>query len=149
MMKRLLPAIIALLICISAGASAKQADRQLVVVSGDTIIAFFPPISDSELDKDPDLNETLSDFQFYVGNVRNPLRNMKIEFQVIYARSFRIRTGNNVRTFRPQKADVGYYFIAPGKKPRVEYGVMTDTDLIQVAHEYFGSCSKRTSTRTP
>lgn len=139
----------ALLICTSVAATARQAGRQLVVVSGKTIIAFFPPISDSELDKDPDLNETQSDFQFYAGTARNPLRKEKIDLQVLYARSFRIRTGRYVRTFRPEKTDVGYYFIAPGKKPRVEYGVMTDADLIQATHEYFVSRSDSTSTTTP
>lgn len=141
-MKRFLPAIIALLISTSVAATARQADRQLVIVSGKTIIAFFPPISDSELNKDPDLNETLSDFQLYASNVRDPLRKEGIDFQVLYARSFRIRIGNNVKMFRPKKGDVGYYFIAPGKRPRVEYGVMTDTDLIQVAHQHFGLRSK-------
>ena len=27
----------------------------------------------------------------------------------------------------------------PGKKPRIEYGVMTNTDLLQVAKDYFGN----------
>lgn len=138
-MKRLLPATIAMLVCLAAAATARPADRQPVVVRGNSIIAFFPPVSNSEMDKDPDLNEVLSDFQLYTSKARNPLRKMKIEFQVIYARSLRIRTGNRARTFRPKGADVGYYFMVPGKEPRVEYGVMTDTDLIQTAHEYFGS----------
>jgi hypothetical protein len=33
--------------------------------------------------------------------------------------------------------DAGYYFIAPGKKPHVEHGVMTDEDLVDVARKYF------------
>jgi hypothetical protein len=37
---------------------------------------------------------------------------------------------------------VGYYFIAPGKKPRIEYGVVTDIDLLQIATEYFGVISR-------
>lgn len=41
--------------------------------------------------------------------------------------------------FTPTKEKVGYYLISPGKKPRIEYGVMTDTDLLQVAKDYFGS----------
>lgn len=139
-MKGFLPAILALFICMSA-ATANQADRRIVVVHGKTIIAFFPPVSDSELNNDPDLNETLSDFQLYASNVRDPLRKEEIDFQVLYARSFRILIGKNMTMFRPKKGDVGNYFIALGKKPRVEYGVMTDADLIQVAHEYFGSRS--------
>ncbi len=30
----------------------------------------------------------------------------------------------------------------PGKKPRIEYGVMTDADLLQVANDYFGTSAK-------
>jgi len=53
-------------------------------------------------------------------------------------RSFQTRTGAKVRTFQTGKAGVGYYFIAPGKEPHVEYGVMTDEDLLVVARKYFG-----------
>jgi len=49
-----------------------------------------------------------------------------------------VRVGNKVTTFRPVKVDVGYYLVAPGKKPRIEYGAMTDADLLKVANEYFG-----------
>lgn len=38
--------------------------------------------------------------------------------------------------------DVGYYFISPGKQPRVEYGVMTDDDLLHAAKEHFGTSTK-------
>jgi len=33
---------------------------------------------------------------------------------------------------------VGYYYIAPGRKPRLEYGVATDLDILQIASDYFG-----------
>jgi hypothetical protein len=36
------------------------------------------------------------------------------------------------------KIGVGYFFIAPGKEPHVEYGVMTDADLLDAARKYFG-----------
>jgi hypothetical protein len=32
--------------------------------------------------------------------------------------------------------------VAPGKKLRIVYGVMTDDDLLQIAKEYFGMTSK-------
>jgi hypothetical protein len=32
----------------------------------------------------------------------------------------------------------GYYLVAYGKKPQIEYGVMTDTDLLDLAKQYFG-----------
>lgn len=40
--------------------------------------------------------------------------------------------------FRSEPDAVGYYLIAPDKKPQIEYGVMTDADLLQLAKRYFG-----------
>jgi hypothetical protein len=117
------------------GAAEKQ---PVIVVRGPTVVAFFEPVPQSKLDKDPDTNESLADFQLYAKSVREPLRKEGIEFHELYAHSFRLRVGNKLITFQPAKVTVGYYFIAPGKKPRIEYGVMTDSDLLQVANEYFG-----------
>lgn len=105
---------------------------------GPTVVAFFEPVTQAKLDKDPDTNEALADFQLYAANVRRPLMNSGIEFHELYAHSFRLRVGNQLITFRPAKMDVGYYLIAPGKKPRIEYGVITDADLLHLANEYFG-----------
>jgi hypothetical protein len=114
----------------------------LVVAEGRTIVGFFPPVNDAELQKDADTNEALADFQLYATHVREPLKNAGIEFRELHTRSFRVRVGKVVTTFRPAKADVGYYFVVPGKKPRVEYGVMTDVDLLHVANDYFGTQAK-------
>jgi hypothetical protein len=103
-----------------------------------TILAFFPPVTEAELSKDPDTNTALDDFQFYAGKVREPLEERGIELRQVYAHSFSIRTGKAVTTFKPTNVDVGYYLVAPGRKPRVQYGVMTDADLLQLADEYFG-----------
>ena len=50
--------------------------------------------------------------------------------------------GKAVTTFSATKDDVGYYLTVPGKKPHIEYGVMTDADLLQVANEYFEGPAK-------
>jgi len=103
-----------------------------------TVIAFFA-VTQSELSKDSDTNEALDDFQFYATKVKQPLEKAGVDFREVYVHAFRVRLGKTVTTFRPVKVDVGYYFVAPGKKPRIEYGVMTDVDLLQVANEYFGA----------
>ena len=108
------------------------------MVNGPTIIAFFPPGSKSDLEKDPDLNETLADFQVYANRVREPLKKSGIGFRELYTRSFQTRLGKKVTTFRPLKDEVGYYLVAPGKKPRIERGVLTDQDLLDIARDYFG-----------
>jgi len=101
------------------------------------IVAFFSPVTKSELQRDPDTNEALSDFQEYAHRVQEPLRRRGIEFHEVYATRFGIRRGKTVVIFTPSRAPVGYYFIAPNKKPLIECGVNTDDGLLQVANQYF------------
>jgi hypothetical protein len=120
-----------------AGAAVKAPPA--FIVKGPTVVAFFPPVSDAELADDADLSETLSDFQYYADEVRGPFKKAGISFHETYTRSFTVRLKTRAITFRTtRRKDVGYYFIAPGKKPQVEYDVMTDEDLLDVAHDYFG-----------
>jgi hypothetical protein len=97
---------------------------------------FFPPVTDAEVKKDPDTNESLGRLRFYARQVRKPLRTKGIEFHELYTRSFRVRVGGVVTAVRTRKAEVGYYFIVPGKEPRIEYGVVADADLLQISNRY-------------
>jgi hypothetical protein len=108
------------------------------VIHGPTIVAFFAPVTRQELDSDPDTNEALSDFQFYYGQAREPLRKAGIDFPDTNSLSFRIRIGKKLQRYRMSKIGVGYFFIAPGKEPHIVYGVMTDEDLLDAARKYFG-----------
>ena len=125
-----------LLVCNVIAAQAQQQPR--FVVDAPTIIAFFPPTSKAEVEKNPDTNEALADFQYYASQARKALKKAGVGFIETYATAFTIRQGAAITTFRPGKVKVGYYLTAPGKKPRIEYGVMTDSDLLKVASEYFG-----------
>ncbi len=113
------------------------ADEPLIAIKRATVVAFFRPVAQKELVNEPDVNEALADFQYYASKVREPLKKAGVDFREVYAVSFRIRVGNKSETFRPSKG-VGYYLIEPGKKPRLEDGVMTDIDLFAVVREYFG-----------
>ncbi len=135
-MKRILLVLIVLTFSIRIG--AQQQKFPTFDVRGPMIVAFFPPVSESKLQRDPDTNEALSDFQEYAHRVREPLRQRGIEFHEVYANSFGIGRGKTTVMFTPHKVKVGYYFIAPNKEPRIEYGVQTDEGLLQVADEYFG-----------
>jgi hypothetical protein len=107
-----------------------------------TIVAFFAPVSESQSKEDAgDANEALTDFRLYGTQVRKRLENAGVDYKEAYASRFRIRVGDSAKTFRPAKA-VGYYFVAPGKEPHVEYGIMTDADLLHAAHDYFGVSEK-------
>jgi hypothetical protein len=128
-------------LCGQVSLVAAADEQPVVAIAGPTIVAFFP-VTKAELQKDADTNEALADFQFYAKQVREPLKKAGIEFSEVYARSFRVRIGQETTVFRPVKGGVGYYLIAPGKKPRIEHGVMTNGDLLQVANEYFGTSAK-------
>ncbi len=124
---------------VGAGNSQPSAMQpETYVIRQPTIVAFFPPVTRPVLESDDDSNEALSDFQFYARQVRTHLEKAGIDFREADARSFRIRMGTNVRIFQTGKIGIGYYLVAPGKKPHIEYGVMTDTDLLDVARKYFG-----------
>lgn len=109
----------------------------VVNVEKPTIVAFFPNASRIG-SQDADGNEALSDFEFYAERLREPLKDLGIGFSKQYGRSFRIRSSGHSTLFTPKKFMPGYYLIAPGRKPHIEYGVMTDTDLLSIAKQYFG-----------
>jgi hypothetical protein len=130
--------IVAAVLCISTMLDAQYAPVIPVVdAHGPTIVAFFPNLSQTGSDE-ADSNEALSDFEFYADRVKEPLNRLGIEFTEQFGRSFRVRLENQTRLFTPKAGTCGYYFIARGKEPHVEYGVMTDTDLLLAAKQYFG-----------
>jgi hypothetical protein len=127
-----------LLCCTLTAAGTKQ---PTIDIRQPTIVAFFPPVTQQEL-KDGETNEALSDFKHYAALVRQPLQTAGIRFEEVYERSFRTRSGDRIATFHPAKGKIGYYLVAPDKKPRIEYGVMTNSDLLGIAREYFGVAIK-------
>jgi hypothetical protein len=116
----------------------------VVVVRGPTLVAFFAPVTHQELERSADANEALSDFQLYARQARPALAARGVSFEELYTRSFRVSDGKHVRVFRTTPSGVGYYFVIPGRKPHVEYGVMTSDDLINAANRYFGGVLRRT-----
>jgi hypothetical protein len=121
---------------------SKRADSDLTV-ERPTILAFFPPVTDADLDQNPDTNEALGDFQLYATRVSPSLKKAGIDFEVVSAVKFKVKNGANVRTFRTGKIAIGYYFVAPGKEPHLQFGVMTDDEILEVASTYFGIASEK------
>jgi hypothetical protein len=111
---------------------------QIFEVKGPTVIAFFGPVTNDKLDKDADLNESLSDFQYHLQGAKPRLEAAGIKVHEIYAKSFTVKLADSTTTFKPKNAGVGYYFIMPGKKPKIQYGVTTDIDVLYIASDYFG-----------
>jgi hypothetical protein len=139
-LKRLTALAISLTAMIGGFLSAQTAAKQAVIaIQKPSIVAFYPPVSRLQSDaENADEVESLGDFRLFVEQARKPLKTEGIDLYDIYSTSFRIRVGAKTITFHPTEAGVGYYLITPGRPPRIEYGVMTDADLIQVAKQYFG-----------
>ena len=114
-----------------------HAENPIVVVHGPTVVACFVPVSDAEMEKYPNLNESLADFQLYTAQARKPLQQRGIAFRVLSARRFAMQVRGNVVNYLV--GGVAYYFVAPGKRVHVHTGVMTDTELVEAADQYFGS----------
>ncbi|MGB0063818.1 MAG: hypothetical protein WBP85_05175 [Terracidiphilus sp.] len=126
--------------CIAGTAVAQNNAKRtpVFVIYGPTIIAFYPHFSQKDLDTGEGDAEAMDDFSYYADQVEGRLKKAGIEFLSEEAKSFKVRDGARVLSFSGGKISIGYYFIAPGKEPRVEYGVMTDEDILGVAAQYFG-----------
>ena len=114
-----------------------------VQLTGPTIVAFFPPVTQKHVNADLNLGETLGDFQAHLRRAKRRLEASGIKVHELYTRQFQVETVGSARAFRPGKSGIGYYFIRPGAKPRIEYEVMSDVDILDVAAQYSGSRTSR------
>ena len=139
-MKQFIGILLFIAVCVGVGNSQESSagSQPVFVIHGPTIVAFFALATEKGKENDPNVNEVLSDFQLYYSQASAPLQKAGIDFPDTNSRSFRICIGKKVRGYRMSKIGVGYFFIAPGKEPHVEYGVMTDADLLDAARKYFG-----------
>jgi hypothetical protein len=135
-----LMALFAIFLMVELSPSQSTRETPLFEVHQPTIVAFFAPVTEADLN-DGNTNEALSDFQLYAGQVRQPLEKAGVDFHEVYTRAFRVRVSKRILTF-PTRDKVGYYFVAPGKKPHIEYGVMTDGDILEATRKYFGQLTK-------
>ena len=117
-------------------ASAGQSGHRAIVVRGPTVIAFFAPVTTAQLNKNADLNDAYSDFLLYASQARDRFKKRGIAFHQTVGQSFRVQDGQAITTFSTRNS-AGYYLVAPGRKPEIHHGVMTDDDLLTVARSYF------------
>ena len=118
-------------------AASGSPPSRLVEVTGPTLVAFAPPITEKQLDADPNLGDVLDDFQVFLARARPKLEQAGVRVIVLTTRSFRVRSANKTSTYRPGRVDIGYYFVRPGRKPRIVLGVADDEELLNTAKQYF------------
>jgi hypothetical protein len=135
---RIVLCFLAAALCTSTILDAQHAHSVPVVnADGPTVVAFFPNASQIG-PEDADGNEALSDFKYSAKHVKEPLVRLGIQFTEEYGRSFRISSEGKSALFTRETGTPGYYFFVHGKRPRSEYGVRSDSDLLAVARQYFG-----------
>ena len=105
-----------------------------VAVAGPTIVAFFvasPGDSDSE---------SLSDFEFYLGKVAPDLDNAGVKLVVAFADTLYLTwpDGRKQVVSTRDSIGVGYGFTDRRRPLAMEYGVMTDIDLLCEATRRLG-----------
>ncbi len=122
-----------------SSASRESTDKPVVLITGPTLIGFFPMVDQVGVDADQDLAEVLSDFQYHLGGAREHLQKKGVSVYEIYTSEIRIQEAGAVRTFVPAngRGDLGFYLVSPGREPQIMHGVMTDVDLLIAAHRYF------------
>jgi hypothetical protein len=100
-----------------------------------TLISFFLDYTDEQVEKEG--NEALTDFLFYLPYAEKILREAGVEVHaVVKVKSFDVKAGRRWRTVRPSDK-VGYYFIAPGREPEMEFGVEDTESILELARKYF------------
>ncbi|MDR3753799.1 MAG: hypothetical protein P4K93_08945 [Terracidiphilus sp.] len=141
MMRNPIKSIVVFLVVLSTAASKPQNSNEKIPtfeIKGPTIITYFREISQAELDRGEGDAEAASDYSYYLHNVEGRMESSGITLKSILGAHFRVKIGNKVLDVRDNGVGVGYYFITPGKAPRLEKGVMTDEDLVLEARKYFG-----------
>lgn len=113
-------------------------------VVGPTVIAFFGYAVTAS---DPNADEALADFQFYLGPIRKRYEGSRISIAECYRNEFVVSVGGKPKRFESGKQHVGYYLVRPGAEPLVVYGVNTDDDLLAVMKGYFGEAAVASADR--
>ena len=113
-------------------------NRDVATVAGPTVVAFFSPVSQAQVDADLGLSEALGDFQYHLSGARTVLGSKGVRVYEFYATSFEVRERNQITVFQPssEAGGVGYFVKLPGQEALVLNGVHTDSDLVELACRY-------------
>lgn len=119
------------------GQSAEGVDTTRTVLSGLTLIAFYPLGSPGE-EPSEDLSAALDDFSQHLSAARDSLSALGFRVETQPVDSTRIVQDTLGVAFQLPKdsADVGYYFAAPGGPPMIIYGVRTSTEIVERARDF-------------
>lgn len=121
----------------SGSASRERAsDTATIEIRRPTLLAHFP-ITQADVDSSADIGEALSDFQHHLDGARDSLKRLGVIVEERYTPAIRYRLGDSVVRFAPPPdSGVAYVFVAPDRSTRVYYGVVTDSDLLELTNRF-------------
>jgi hypothetical protein len=113
----------------------------VVVIKGPTIIGFFPPVTDLELDNDPALSTALDRFTVALEDANGCFAPRGVAVRAAFAEALAIEH-NGVQRPLPLGEDsrhIGFYLVTPEGEPRRIDTTARDTasPLPEAASEYF------------
>lgn len=77
-----------------------------------------------------------ADFRRYAARAAPALKEAGIDFHELYPkRSIRIQTQGHTRILKPPFG-AGYYFLTADGESKIEYGIKTDSELLQHTRQY-------------
>lgn len=111
-------------------------DSTWVAVAGPTLVAFY--VVPTHADSAGEVDAALDDYGYYLAEADSALRALGFRVQVVPSRTVHLVSGRETTVFTvpPDSADLGYYFVAPGRAPAVFYGVQVSDELIAEARAY-------------
>ena len=118
--------------------SPVKRDSTWVDVVGPTLIAFYPASATAEIDSSSDEATALDDFGYHLASAHDSLRALGFRIVSVGSRTLTVVNGGATTTFRVPRdsADLGFYYVAPGRDPVVYYGAQAEDALIDFAHAY-------------
>lgn len=113
-------------------------DSAWVEVTGPTLVAFYPVVSNDSLEKDEGLATALDDLAYHIGSAMDSLIAVGLTVHYRGGDTLWLRTGTTRdRVVRMRdSSDVGYLFADTAGLRVLVYGVRTNSDLIAYARAF-------------
>lgn len=120
-------------------------DSTAVHVHGPTLISFYPTVTQAQIDSSEDLATVLDDFSYHRSTAQDSLRAMGFTMVDHPPGTIRVidASGSRSIVLAPDSADVGFVLVAPGRRDRVMYGVMTGGELIDAGRKFLAAVPSR------
>jgi hypothetical protein len=125
-------------VAVPTAATPAITDSSQVAVDGPTLIAFYPAVTQAQVDSSEELATVFDDFSYHLSSAADSLRALGLTVKERPLGEIRVVEAGRQWQFLPAKdsAEFGYLFLAPGRTQRVYYSVMSNTDLVETAHEF-------------